>query len=49
MRRDWTRLTLLDLLKALFLPVLLLIFLIMALQMLHEQEQFTFHRSTAVR
>lgn len=35
MRRDRT---LLDLLKAVFLPVLLLIFLIMALQMLHEQE-----------
>ncbi|MEK4007388.1 hypothetical protein [Paenibacillus sp. FSL H3-0333] len=38
MRRDWTRLTLLNLLKAVFLPVLLLIFLITALQMLHEQE-----------
>ncbi|WP_341347471.1 hypothetical protein [Paenibacillus sp. FSL H3-0469] len=38
MRRDWTHLSLLDVLKAVFLPLLLLTFLIMALQMLHEQE-----------
>lgn len=43
MRRDWTRLTLLDLLKAVFLPLLLLTFLIIALQMLHEQEPEMHH------